>query len=739
MIYREQTNGSDLSSWNLPEGATARLGNGWISNGWIDSGMTFSPDGKSLVVASTIGCWWYDLNTMKLSKAWDTKQGILCYITFSQDGKWLATGNWNGTVKIWDTQNLESVAYIDLPKNPEGMKGPSRFLLFLQDGKYITRSNSIPRDNGGGIHFTVYDWQADIDTPIKSLSLQRGQEKVHILPIALSPDGSLIAYTPEANITSVVHIETGELIAKLRDDYTDTSTIGCYQLDFSPCGKYLAATNRGNRIHIWNVNNGTLEMTPTVHSDDRGLEKRSVPVYTTNGSLQVASFSFPGREVVIWDATQQETVDTFEFPGPLHGCFSSDGTRFTVGNRCGELQLWTRGNPSTVESLPTHISRGVVSVMFSKDSRKLLSTNDFSGYRLWNVTNRQVERKIPFTHPNSPGTISVSRSKEFLAVLVEGRIIRVWNLVSDQQIAELTEKSKGVTRMKFSPTAEYLVTTNRRKKTINIWHLASSTQTTELSHNPSRILRMGFSPNGGHFVSFYGDSFTIWDAKQWEKLHHIQYPIVQSYNIWQLLLPQNNQQIIIVPFVGPILVWDLESGEQVGSLDTSICSDTVLYKGSPQDIQRFHEQPDPDTQRIWGNLRLSPGGTRIAGVIRRLWKSEVRIWNSTTLETCMVIIPPTECQSPQSSKFSPCGKYLAVGAKWQKEQEMMSICLLDVNTGENIHTFCGHPTDIWALAFSPDGETLASGSYDGTILLWDMKSVIGLIENCSKNTKILEK
>ncbi len=58
----------------------------------------------------------------------------------------------------------------------------------------------------------------------------------------------------------------------------------------------------------------------------------------------------------------------------------------------------------------------------------------------------------------------------------------------------------------------------------------------------------------------------------------------------------------------------------------------------------------------------------------------------------------------------------------------MSICLRDVATGENIATFWSHPTNIQSLAFSPDGALLVSGSYDGTILLWDMKPYLSLID-----------
>ena len=49
-----------------------------------------------------------------------------------------------------------------------------------------------------------------------------------------------------------------------------------------------------------------------------------------------------------------------------------------------------------------------------------------------------------------------------------------------------------------------------------------------------------------------------------------------------------------------------------------------------------------------------------------------------------------------------------------------SICLWEVETGKQIVTFRGHPTDVRALAFSPDNKLLASASYDGTILLWDL-------------------
>jgi hypothetical protein len=48
--------------------------------------------------------------------------------------------------------------------------------------------------------------------------------------------------------------------------------------------------------------------------------------------------------------------------------------------------------------------------------------------------------------------------------------------------------------------------------------------------------------------------------------------------------------------------------------------------------------------------------------------------------------------------------------------------LWDVTTGAAKRTLNGHTGAVESIAFSPDGSTLASGSYDGTFRLWDLAS-----------------
>jgi WD40 repeat protein len=71
--------------------------------------------------------------------------------------------------------------------------------------------------------------------------------------------------------------------------------------------------------------------------------------------------------------------------------------------------------------------------------------------------------------------------------------------------------------------------------------------------------------------------------------------------------------------------------------------------------------------------------------------------------------------------FSPNGQMLAY-ITWDPFTNQSSVKLWDVESRQDLHTFNGHTDYVADVAFSSDGKILASGSYDNTVILWNVVS-----------------
>ena len=99
----------------------------------------------------------------------------------------------------------------------------------------------------------------------------------------------------------------------------------------------------------------------------------------------------------------------------------------------------------------------------------------------------------------------------------------------------------------------------------------------------------------------------------------------------------------------------------------------------------------------------------------------VNLWDITKKENIATL--EGHRSSVYSVAFSPDGTTLASGS-YDK-----TLKLWDVGTRENFVTFEGHVGSVISLSFSPDGKTLASGAADGTILLWDIAHRVFVAES----------
>ena len=626
----------------------------------------FSPDGKYLLVGTKIGLWWYELATMKPVALWETERGMLSALKFSSEGALLATGNSDGGIKIWDVQNHRCLAK---------MQRMGRFdrvteLVFSPDGQCLASS--------GGRYDAVYVWHLETGEQIAKFTIDEELQPRHrppAIPLVFAPDGRLLIGGTPKNTFSVWDIETGERRAHL----TGHSAM-VIALLFSPCGEFLTSADWDGGLHKWEVDKlNTQDPQPLITSMPEAT--KVVPyTYSADGVLLAATAS--GKTLTVWDVERIRKVATLTYKETVRRFrFSQTGSQSVIGGT-DTMQIWNIGDPAPQPPAIRDHHSVCGSVKFSPDGQTLAAGYWSGEVHLRDVQELKLQTTFRCESREAIRSIDFSPCGNKLAATSYDKIVRVWNLEEPKAPpAELTGHQASLFALAFSPKGDLLVSADANG-VLGVWDVEHDYELQMFTEETDWIWSIAFSPDGKHLVS----------AHEKEKAQ----------------------------------LWDIESGEPIAELSSNRPRDATKYKGDDRQIQGILRRlekgsEDKGTPKA---IAFSPNGDLIAGTV----SGQIRLWDTTTYEIHMVICLPQGCGRAEALTFSPCGRYLVSGAWWLDRLgiDKVSIRLWEVTTGENIATFWSHPTDIQSLAFSPDGTLLASGSYDGTILLWDMKSYFSL-------------
>lgn len=276
-------------------------------------------------------------------------------LAYSPDGRWLATGSKDKTVRLWD---LESGRMLWARRDHAAEVNS---VVFSPEGRRLASTG----DDGA-----IRLWDVDDGESFRTIAASdRG-----IRAIVFSPNGRRLASAGHDGIVRLWNPDTGETAGQwnAHDD-------GIMALAYSPDGQRLATGGLDRSIRLWDPASGRLTRTLEGH-------EAAVRSLTYAGdSVRLVSGSEDGRWI-LWDAATGKPIRN------QHGhddrvlavAVSPDGTRIaTAGRGAAEgIRLWDAETGGLRATLPGHAA-AIGALAFSPDGWTLASGGYDRVVKLW--------------------------------------------------------------------------------------------------------------------------------------------------------------------------------------------------------------------------------------------------------------------------------------------------------------------------------------------------------------------
>jgi WD40 repeat protein len=416
--------------------AASRRGLGFITA----RTLAFSPDGKLIVGARNTP----SERGVFVVTIWDAKSGaevatlpghpqhiehtgVISAIAFSPDGRTLATGSLDHSIRLWDFEKRERVATL------HGHLTEVWALAFSPDGKSLA---------SGGKDGEVKLWP------------MRQEQKPDVLsgasmPLAISADGKTLIALAGSDAIGFFDVSTGEVTRRLQLEPTRFRG-PAITVTVSADGRAVAQALGDGNVKIWNTESGDVR---SLKASERPVELLALSpdgraLITGSRDEKLRWWTLPADESAEW-AVEAVRVQ-----------FSPDGRTVAAYQRRNSVQFWevaTRTLRSTIEHEAEFGGAGA----FSPDGRLFAAPGQEDTIRLSDVFTGAAIGTFA-GHKQPVFSVAFSPNGKTLASSSDDSTVRMWNVATQQELLVDRRLGGSLANLLFSPDGSLLIGSGRR-------------------------------------------------------------------------------------------------------------------------------------------------------------------------------------------------------------------------------------------------------------------------------------